>query len=567
MILPLGLLFGLLLIAAEGALGGGLPSDPPLWRVLALAPLLLAPAAWALFALPRLVTSRRGAARLGGLLVLASYAAFAIGTELVVFGALASDGSRTLEFAIVAGPLFASELLLRLAEERTLGRLAHSDLERFYLPPIGHARLPMVGFLATTFLICTVVVDLVCQRRKLAAFFTETSLGMTLGGGLLVALFVVLLPLMFRAFLPIRALPENGATAVAREAAARLGFPQGALKLLQTGHREINAALIGPLPWPRYLVLSDGLVDLFRHDPLSLRGVVAHEIGHARAHHPAWLVVCVAVLPLLWIAPLERLVPGDAWPWWLWCLVPAVLIALAYALHRIAHRFEHEADQISAEVLGGAQACVTALRRVGELYGHRTPKRASLRHPSEDARVAVMLQNESDPVARERFWRAGRLLRSVLVACVLVSIGFAAHSHAKAWNLDRVRSTFAEGRLPAAERLLAALDPLRLEERDREEYDNLRKLVIAARQVVPEGGPWLEIRERLAAAGRTYGDEILARGHGVREASEADPWLRLAVMIPAPSARARTLHAWCRAKLEARDGDAERFWEHARHLP
>ena len=83
--------------------------------------------------------------------------------------------------------------------------------------------------------------------------------------------------------------------------AARLGFRPSALLSMRTGHRIVNAALIGPAPWPRFLVLTDGLLSLL--DPVSLRGVVAHEVGTARPITPLFSCSSSPETPVLLLHP------------------------------------------------------------------------------------------------------------------------------------------------------------------------------------------------------------------------------------------------------------------------
>ena len=334
---PFTLFLGLVVMSLQGIFGSALPTDPSPWRAIGWAPVLLVPCLFGAWVLPRVLPGRLGVVRTGGVLVPICYGVFAFGADLGELAGLHSHGSRLLELTILAGPLFASEFALRIAEQVTISRSSLGEVRRWYLPPAGLEKVPMVAFLATMLFGSAGLVDLLFQRRKLAAFFSETSLGMTLGAALLLLVLAVTLPLMFRAFLPIRRLPQTPAAFVAREAATALGFPHSSLRLLDTGHREINAALVGPLPWPRYLVLSDGLLSLFLRDPLSLRGVIAHEVGHARAHHPAWLVVCVAVLPLLWMEPLVRVLPKAEWPVWLWVACAAVTALAVIGLRVMAH--------------------------------------------------------------------------------------------------------------------------------------------------------------------------------------------------------------------------------------
>ena len=87
----------------------------------------------------------------------------------------------------------------------------------------------------------------------------------------------------------------------------------------------------------------------------------------------------------------------------------------------MCHRFEFEADQLSAEALGGASYCVQALHRVGEL-SPRTVHRSSFRHPSESRRIRHLYACEQDPAYRARFWRRGRWLRRIIGAAIAVAV-------------------------------------------------------------------------------------------------------------------------------------------------
>ena len=153
-----------------------------------------------------------------------------------------------------------------------------------------------------------------------------------------------------------RLLPGRHEASVAATVAA-LGFPRRSVLALDSGHRLVNAALVGPLRWPRYLILSDGILSLL--DPFALRGVVAHEVAHARAGHPALLALVFVVIPLLLLQPVLGTDTGDLDPSW-------VLVALVGADGATRHEFEVRAPQ---RIGGGGGPRDLALDAADSLLG------------------------------------------------------------------------------------------------------------------------------------------------------------------------------------------------------
>ncbi|MDX9911181.1 MAG: M48 family metalloprotease [Phycisphaerales bacterium] len=89
----------------------------------------------------------------------------------------------------------------------------------------------------------------------------------------------------------------------------------GSVRVWRTHGSLANAAVLGVLPRPRYLVISDLLLESLNADEVD--AVVRHEFAHLRKRHMAWLGVivassaCVAVL----LATLaERAMPALASP-------------------------------------------------------------------------------------------------------------------------------------------------------------------------------------------------------------------------------------------------------------
>lgn len=556
--LPVTFLIGAAILLLHDQFGESLPRQPHLSRVLPF--LLLLPLPWLLlrwFAAktlkrrPGSVASRR-LRLLGGLLpfsVPLAYAAIVFGGDLVsIVASVARDS--TLGFLVLALlPLLVMEVSYRVAEHRTAVRAANQGLA--LLAPI---QLGLVWLVLVPILLMAGLSDATRAHRWLHVFMTSTALGHLCSFGVTVLVMSVALPLLFRFLLPTsRRLPPAIADDVHATAQA-LGFPARAVLCLHTDHRIPNAAMVGPLPWPRYLVLTDALMALL--DPFSLRGVVAHEVGHARAGHPALLMLVFVVMPVLSFHAA-----------WLWLydvsgttailLLAGGLAAGIVCLRTIAHRFEYEADQLSAEALGGAAPCVEALRRVSRMWS-RGNERSTLRHPADRLRIEQLHRWEHDPAERRRFAHAGRRLRRWIAFGVLLAAGACTWAQTWMWPLDAVQLAYYTGALPDAKRRLTKLS-------DRsnaplvEFVDTLTLEVDAALELVPEGGTWESIQDRLTEGGIERGMRLLRAG----DCKAAVPWLALSLSRPDPEPWKQTLYLIARA---AADGDAARLPRLVAHL-
>ncbi|MCA8965983.1 MAG: M48 family metalloprotease [Planctomycetes bacterium] len=351
-----------------------------------------------------------------------------------------------------------------------------------------------------------------------------------------------------------RRLP-SGLDALVRETCSSLDFPPSAVRVMRSGGRLVTAALVGPLPWPRYLLLTDGLLAVL--DPFALRGVVAHEVGHARARHPGLLLLLFVVVPVLAIHPLtsidlEALAPeslalgglvGLGCAWWL--------------VRRVMHQMEFEADHLSAEALGGAMPTITALERVGDVHGARGD-RATFRHPSGRARIQALLAWERDPGYRDRFARRSRRLRRAIAVVLVTAVTLNAWSMWRTWDVDRIYLAFLTGDIAQATERLEALpdDAPGFADRERTE---LAETLSAARELVDGGGPWESIGPELARDAWRRGLDELARSGPV----QASRWFDLATLGPTPGITRQLTQRWSRA---ARDGEQDEEARVARHL-
>jgi Zn-dependent protease with chaperone function len=555
--LPYSFILGLLCLLAVEEFGDGLPRPVEPAAILPYLGLLLIPWAVARFARPSVVGPERRSRRdrLRGLLRVAGRNLIAPGVYLLLIGPgqLSQIVATWSESALVATAMMMAPLIfMEFSGEigrRQAARQARSRSSDPVMPPVPF-RLTMIGFLAVPLLVFAVGLDLIALHRGLEVFVHGTGIGGLLGFLLFIVVMSALLPVLFRVMVSTstRLPPDVLATA------ARLGFPTKDVFELRSNHYLINAALVGPIPRLRYLFLTDGLLRLL--DPVSLRGVVAHEVGHARAGHPLWLFTLFLIVPLLSFQPLEVSGFGDLGSTGQSVSLVAILAFGVLVMHRVAHRFEFEADQLSAEALGGATPCFLALHKIGELFGgSRT--RSSFRHPSEERRLDHLLRCESDPVYLARFHRRGVFLRWGILGVLLFAVLANVWAQRQVWPIDRVVVEFYTGRFPEARRTLDAL-PDHLPPGRAESVARLDEELRAAETLFPDGGEWEAIRGQLAARALERGRlELIRRG-----AASARAWFALAVNKTRPTPLELSLYRYCEAAGADDEAVVERYRAH-----
>jgi Zn-dependent protease with chaperone function len=440
--------------------------------------------------------------------------------------------SALIMFMVMSLPLLVMELTAELGR-RQAAQAAATRPELVDQPLRG----TLIGFLMLPPLLIFASLDVLGLSRELELLVHATGVGLIVGMGLLLLGMAVILPPLSRWVLPVsREVPED-----AVKTAGLLGFPAKDVLQLHSDCRLVNAGLVGPLPGFRYLILTDGLLRIL--DPMSLRGVVAHEVGHARAGHPI-LLVTVVTLPLLFLQPAIALGLGELSEYLQLALVVLVVLFGLLVIRQLAHRFELEADQLSSEALGGASPCILALLKVGSIFGGTSTK-SSFRHPSDEVRIDHLLRCEGDPWFRELFGRRGVLLRRGIFAAVLLGLVANVWSQAHFWSMDRLVVSFYSGQFSATEKILESL-PVPLPERDSKFVTKLRAELLAAQTVYPEGGAWEDIRDQLAVTSWKRGALALTQ----KDSEAARAWLALGVSTQrVPSALQRSLYLYADAAI------------------
>lgn len=459
-------------------------------------------------------------------------------------------GSEALSLLLCLAPLVLLELLSLAGQQRAARyfRLSHPELEP------GPLRLRLVLLVCLAATCFGVLQDLVSLDRHLFVFAHGTTLGIYTMFGLLVLGLALAMPGIVVTVLPTnRILPHD-----VLYTAGQLGFPARCVHQVETGCRIVNAGLLGLVPGLRHLLLSDGILRLL--PPYALRGVVAHEVGHARAAHPLWLVMVFLLLPAFVLPVLQFHLLADLGEAGQGLGLALMLVPGVWLFRRLSHRFEHEADQLSAQALGGAAPTIVALQSISERFD--LPRnRASMRHPSEDARIQHLLRWDSDPTYRAAYLAQGRRLRRQVLAMLALAAVVWGVTSLQIWRLERPQYQLYTGDFAGAGASLLALSA-RLEDQPEPYRVSLRMIqeeLDAARSLFPAGGEWSRIRDPLAARARQRGLQVLQTSGP----AEARAWFALALVGAEAGPLEACLHILCDA---AQNGDEARVAEVRAHL-
>ncbi len=187
----------------------------------------------------------------------------------------------------------------------------------------------------------------------------------------------------------------------------------------------LNGAVIGVLPWLRYILLTDALLDSL--ESKQVEAVMAHEVAHARRHHLPWLIaVLVGAGALGWAGAGLLLGPPEG-AGGSHAMLEAILPLSAAAglgllvLGFVSRRFEEQADAFAVQHLSGwsaarrdssgptvsaeaAEAMAGALGMVAAM-NHIPRERFTFRHGSiagRQAKIRALVGQDSDRLPIDR---------------------------------------------------------------------------------------------------------------------------------------------------------------------
>jgi Zn-dependent protease with chaperone function len=259
--------------------------------------------------------------------------------------------------------------------------------------------------------------------------------------GLLVAAFLTM-PILLRLFLGLKPLPPGPLRERLENTARRLHFGYSNILVWHTRHLFANAMVTGFVPWIRYIILTDRLIEELTPD--EIEAVFGHEVGHIKHHHLlfylAFFLTSVILFSVLWDAAGEWMT-GDSIqkalagvPYMdagdvndtmamlssfgkLALLGPYMLLFFGY----LSRRCERQADLFGAQTVS-TDTFIGALEKVADING--IPRdRFSWLHPAIDKRIEFLREMRDHPARVPSFHLSIRLMQWSLYAtlgCLLL---------------------------------------------------------------------------------------------------------------------------------------------------
>jgi len=236
------------------------------------------------------------------------------------------------------------------------------------------------------------------------------------------------IPLVLRLLLGLRPLPEGPLRDRLLATSRRLRFRCNDILLWNTRNAMANAMVTGPLPYLRYVVLTDRLVREMTPD--EVEAVFGHEMGHIKHHHMlfyfGFLVGSLIVLAGAWegmsevvnrhlgtrLTELNAFVQSSEFPG----LLPMVALLATYVFvvfGFLSRRCERQADIYGCRTVS-PQVFIEALEKVALLNGlsrDRPGWLSSWQHSTIARRVDFLQQMCADPGLEGRFQRRVRLIK------------------------------------------------------------------------------------------------------------------------------------------------------------
>jgi Zn-dependent protease with chaperone function len=289
-----------------------------------------------------------------------------------------------------------------------------------------------------------------------------------LAGPVSLAVVFVTLPWTVRLMLGLRPLPAGPLRDRLRASARRLGFRCSNLLLWNTRSGMANAMVIGIVPWIRYVVFTDRLLEEFSPD--EVEAVFGHEVGHVKHQHMLYylgfLLASVAVLAGLFKAAgafVSAHFAPESGPAWLasvvealhldehdyLALLPLVAVLLSYifvVFGFLSRRCERQADIFGCRAVSCVQAacpghdldvalaargrglCPTGIRTfiraldkvalVNGISRDRPGFLQSWQHSTIARRVEFLQRVLADPAVEAHFQRRVALVKWALLAAL-----------------------------------------------------------------------------------------------------------------------------------------------------
>ena len=262
---------------------------------------------------------------------------------------------------------------------------------------------------------------------------TSVDLSVTAGLTFAVALVIFLVsPWLARFVLGLRPMPAGEVRTDLQAICDRHGVSVRDIMLWRTRGTMVNAAVVGLVPWIRYVLLTDALLEQISRP--QVLAVMAHEVGHVRCRHmPTMLLVLLALVvvaellvqSMLWLVP-DLFAADDAIGALAQLASSLVLIVIGFGW--VSRRIERQADTFAVRdrsmlqaddgraTADAVDAMAGALESIAALHGIE-PGRRSWRHGAIAWRCGYLRSLEGRPVTNLPI---DRTILVIQIASVLV---------------------------------------------------------------------------------------------------------------------------------------------------
>lgn len=208
----------------------------------------------------------------------------------------------------------------------------------------------------------------------------------------------------------------------------KTGIPLTNLLVWHTHHQQAMAMLVGYLPRPRFVVLSDLLLDQLNDEELA--AVMAHELGHVKYRH-LWVMLSYVLFSLLlWtLASWLMMILVQSNSFWDQLLLQLALFGsmvlyVRLTLCDLSRKLEREADLMACLAWHdqtpsyGLATYAETLHKVAQLNGE-SPDHVSWLHGSVTQRTEYLKRMIDNPLEQQRFSRNMLWLKTGLVAALV----------------------------------------------------------------------------------------------------------------------------------------------------
>jgi STE24 endopeptidase len=290
---------------------------------------------------------------------------------------------------------------------------------------------------------------------------------------LMIGMILVVMPWLLTVIWGARSLPPGPLRDRLEAVARRLRFSYTDILLWNTRGGVANAMVTGILPFPRYVLLSDGLLENLHGE--EIEAVFGHEVGHVKHYHMLLYLgfLSLSLFLLTLVMPTGDFAGDSSWSefaaWWSaeasqWT---RQLLSLAFlggyiwlVFGFLSRRCERQADVFGCRAVScadrgcqghdgqeapvpswsppalcptGIQTFIRALEKVADLNGIRRDKR-SWRHSSIAWRVQFLKGIIAEPGCERRFQRRLLAVKYLLFSSLTALVVLAAWWQGLRWS-------------------------------------------------------------------------------------------------------------------------------------